>query len=206
MRRRSLLLASGALLAAPLSSFAQKSSARVYRIGFLGIASASGYVRELDWIRSGLRTLGYVEGRNLAIEYRWAEGSPERLRQYAAEFVAMKVDAILTHATAGALAAARATSTIPIVAADGSDPVAAGLVTNLARPGGNVTGSFSFTLEEIGKRLQLLKETVPGIRTLAFLAGTGDPTLATAESGRRFLSEIVGELVQGLGRLFPDLP
>lgn len=180
-----MLLASGALLAAPFASVAQPPAARLYRIGFLGIASASGYVRELDWIRDGLRKLGYVEGRNIAIEYRWAEGSPERLQQHAAEFAALKVDAILTHATAGALAATRATRTIPIVAADGSDPVAAGLVTNLARPGGNVTGSFSFTLEEVGKRVQLLKEIIPGVKTLAFLASPFDVSLSRKREALR---------------------
>lgn len=178
MRRRECLAALTALASIPLAVLAQRREERVRRIGFLGIASASGYVRELDWIRGGLRDLGYIEGRNVVIEYRWAEGSPERLRGYAEEFARLKVDAILTHATAGALAAARATSSIPIVAADGSDPVAAGLVTNLARPGGNVTGSFSFTLEEVGKRLQLLKEIVPGIRKLAYLASPFDPTIA----------------------------
>ncbi|MCC2654554.1 MAG: hypothetical protein K0Q60_4720 [Microvirga sp.] len=176
LRRRQFLAFLGTMLAAPADALAQ-SVGKVWRVGFLGIASASGYVRELDWIRGGLRELGYVEGRNIVIEYRWAEGNPERLQQHAAEFAALKVDAILTHATAGALAAVRATKTIPVVAADGSDPVAAGLVTSLARPGGNVTGSFSFTLEEVGKRLQLLKETVPGIKTLAFLASPFDPSL-----------------------------
>lgn len=178
MRRRELLLASGALLAVPLASYAQPKAAKVYRIGFLGIASASGYVRELDWIRGGLRSLGYVEGRNVAIEYRWAEGRPERMREIAAEYVALQVDAILTHATAGALAAAKETSSIPIVMADGADPVAAGLAKSIARPGGNVTGSFSFVFEEIGKRLQLLKDALPGTKRAAYLASSFDPTLA----------------------------
>jgi putative ABC transport system substrate-binding protein len=146
----------------------------VYRIGFLGIAFASGYVRELDWIRGGLRNLGYVEGANIVIEYRWAEGSPDRLREIAAELVALKVDAILTHALVGAVAAARQTSTIPIVMADGGDPVAAGLAASLARPGGNVTGSFSFISEEIGKRLQLLVEVLPRTKRIAFLASSVD--------------------------------
>ena len=176
-KRRQLMLAAAALLISPRAR-AQPQAAKVRRIGFLGIAFASGYVRELDWIRAGLRDLGYVEGRNLAIEYRWAEGSPERLRDMAAEFVALKVDAILTHATAGAIAAARATSTIPIVMADGADPVAAGLAASLARPGGNVTGSFSFVAEEVGKRLQLLMEFVPRIKRVAYLASTVDAAIA----------------------------
>jgi putative ABC transport system substrate-binding protein len=125
----------GGVLAAP-RALAQKA----YRIGFLGTAFASGYVREVEWIRSGLRDLGYVEGRNLSVEYRWAEGDPERVKAIAAEFVSLKLDAIVVHGTPGAIAASRATSTIPIVMADGADPVAAGLVKSLARPGTNITG------------------------------------------------------------------
>jgi putative ABC transport system substrate-binding protein len=177
MRRRRFLGSVGVLLVANRAR-AQPREVKVFQIGFLGIASASGYVRELDWIRAGLRDLGYVEGRNLVIEYRWAEGNPQRMSEIAKEFVSLNVDAVLTHATAGALAAARETSAIPIVAADGSDPIAAGLAKSLARPGGNVTGSFSFTLDEVGKRLQLLKEILPRIKRLAFLASATDPTLA----------------------------
>jgi putative ABC transport system substrate-binding protein len=176
VRRRQLVLAAAALLISPRAR-AQQQAAKVRRIGFLGIAFASGYVRELDWIRAGLRDLGYVEGKSLVIEYRWADGSPERLRDMAAEFVALKVDAILTHATAGAIAAARVTSTIPIVMADGGDPVAAGLAASLARPNGNVTGSFSFIAEEVGKRLQLLMEIVPRIKRVAFLASSVDAAI-----------------------------
>ena len=177
MRRRLLLALGAGALAGPLAAFSQPQAAKVHRIGFLGVAFASGYVRELDWIRGGLRNLGYVEGGNILIEYRWAEGSSERLRQIATEFVALKVDAILTHALAGAIAAARETSTIPIVMADGADPVASGLAKSLARPGGNVTGSFSFVPEEIGKRLQLLKEVLPRIKRVAYLASPEDPAI-----------------------------
>lgn len=177
MDRRRFVAMFGGALAAPLASFAQPRTAKVQRIGFLGIAFASGYVRELDWVRGGLRNLGYVEGANIVIEYRWAEGSPQRLKEMAAELVALKVDAILTHALAGAIAAARETSTIPIVMADGGDPVAAGLAASLARPGGNVTGSFSFILEEIGKRLQLLREVLPRIKRVAFLASSADTAI-----------------------------
>ncbi|MBF8305822.1 MAG: hypothetical protein HW398_1010, partial [Acidobacteria bacterium] len=177
MNRRDAIFLVLALGATPIAASAQQRTAKVHRIGFLGVAFASGYVRELDWVRGGLRNLGYVEGANIVVEYRWAEGSPERLQKTAAELVALKVDAILTHATAGAIAAARETSTIPIVMADGADPVAAGLAASLARPGGNVTGSFSFTLEEIGKRLQLLKEVLPRIKRIAFLASSADATI-----------------------------
>jgi len=165
VNRRIFFAAIAGVLASP-GLFAQK----VHRIGFLGIAFASGYVRELDWIRDGLVKLGYVEGKNIVIEYRWAEGNPDRLREMAAELVALKVEAILTHATTGAVAAAKATSTIPIVTADSSDPVTAGIAASLARPGSNVTGSTSFVLEEAPKRLQLLKEVVPRIQRVAVLA------------------------------------
>jgi putative ABC transport system substrate-binding protein len=181
-RRRQFLLASSALLAAPLSLFAQPQTPKVYRIGFLGISFASGYVHELDWIRTGLSKLGYVEGKNIVIEYRWAEGIPARLREITAEFVALKVDVILTHALPGAIAAAAETSTIPIVMADGGDPVAVGLAVSLSRPGRNVTGSFSFVLEEIGKRLELLKEILPRMKRVAFLASAADTVIANKRS------------------------
>src|SRR5262249_34735559 len=113
-----------------------------------------------------LRELGWVEGRNVAIEYRWAEGRADRLSEIAAEFVRLKVDVIVTYATTGALAAKQATSAIPIVFAIAGDPVGTGLVASLARPSGNVTG-LSLQLTEItGKRLELLREAVPDLRRL----------------------------------------
>ncbi len=172
-RRRWLLLLAGAALTAS-RTFAQQPERKAYRIGFLGTAYASGYVRELEWIRDGLRKFGYLEGKNLGIEYRWAEGNQARAREIAAEFVSLKVDAIVVHGLPGAVAAARETSTIPIVMADGGDPVAAGLGASVARPGKNVTGSFSFIVEEIGKRVQLLKEAEPRIQRVAWLASSVD--------------------------------
>lgn len=171
-RRRRLAATVAAAIADPLLCFAQPQAAKVHRIGFIGTAFASGYVRELDAIREGLRDLGYVEGRNLAIEYRWAEGSAERLEKMAAELVALKVDLLLTHNNTGAAAAMRATKAIPIVMADGADPVATGLVASFARPGGNLTGSSSFVAEEITKRLQLLKELLPNLRRIGYLASS----------------------------------
>ncbi|HEY5900151.1 MAG TPA: ABC transporter substrate-binding protein [Burkholderiales bacterium] len=161
----------------PCAALAQP--AKVYRVGFLGTASASGYQREVEWIRDGLRRFGYEEGKNVAIEYRWADGSAERLRQIAGEFVAANVDAILVHNIPGALAASRATSTIPIVMADGADPVAAGLAASLARPGGNITGSTSFVPEESVKRLELLKQLAPAVRRIAFLSTASPPPAFT---------------------------
>ena len=174
--RRQLVLALGAgALAAPLVSFAQQQAAKVARIGWLGTASASGYVREVDAIRAGLRELGYVEGRNIVIEYRWAEGNPDRLKAMAAELVALKVDVIITHAINGSRAALQATKAIPIVIADGPDPVASGLVASLARPGGNITGSASFLAEAQPKRLELLKEALPRIARVAILFDANNP-------------------------------
>jgi putative ABC transport system substrate-binding protein len=170
------VLALGAIaLSAPRALLGQQQGVKVHRVGFLGTAFAAGYVRELDWVRSGLRKLGYEEGKNLVIEYRWAEGSSERAREIAAEFVALKLDAILVHGIPGAIAAASETSTIPIVMADGADPVAAGLAATLARPGRNVTGSTSFVPEESAKRLELLKQVVPQIRRVAFLRSSQPP-------------------------------
>jgi putative tryptophan/tyrosine transport system substrate-binding protein len=173
-RRRLLRILLSGVLASPLAAFPQPS-ARVHRIGFLGTASASGYVSEVEAVRAGFRELGYVEGRNLVIEYRWADGDPERLRKLAAELVALKVDVIVTHAIPGARAAMRATTTIPIVIADISDPVAAGIVTSLARPGGNVTGTTSFQVEIPAKRLELLKEAAPTVSRAAFLVNARNP-------------------------------
>ena len=176
--RRKLIVALGAsALAEPLASFSQQQG-KAWRIGFLGIASASGYVKEIDAIRARLRDLGYVEGRNIVIEYRWAENNPERLREMAVELVALKVDAIITHALTGPRAAGQATKTIPIVIADGPDPVAAGLVASLARPGGNITGSTGFQFELAAKRLELLKEAVPRLQRVSVLFYALNPNKA----------------------------
>ena len=120
-----------------------------------------------------LRELGWIEGRNVAIEYRWAEGRTERSAEIAAEFVRLKVDVIVTHGTASILAAKQATSVIPIVFAVAADPVGSGLVASLARPGGNVTGLSNQLTDLAGKRLELLREVVPGLRRLAIMANVG---------------------------------
>src|SRR2546421_9899355 len=142
MRRRTFVVGIAGT-AFPFAAFAQPA-AKVNRVGFLGTASASGYVREVEWIRGGLRHFGYEEGKNLVIEWRWADSNAERMQAITREFVSLRVDAILTHNVIGATMAARETASIPIVMADGADPVAAGLVKSLAKPGRNVTGSTSF--------------------------------------------------------------
>jgi len=167
------LLVSLALLAAPLVSGAQQAT--VPRIGFLGAASASGYAPQLEAFRQGLRDLGYVEGKTIVIEYRWAEGKYARLPELAAELVRRKVDVLVTHGVPGTLAAKRVTTTIPIVIAAVGDAVASGLVASLARPGANLTG-LSYLLPELtAKRLELLKEAVPRIARVAMLLNPANP-------------------------------
>src|SRR5438552_13456582 len=167
MDRRDTVLALLALGAAPLAAEAQQA-AKVARIGYLGGSLAAfPYLREA--FRQGLRDLGYIEGRNFVIEYRSPEGKPERLPALAAELVALKVDVILAAGTPQALAAKQATRTIPIVFAGASDPVGSGLVTSLARPGGNVTGLSLLSTELVGKCLEQLTQAVPGVSRVAVL-------------------------------------
>ena len=165
-RRRFHATGVGVILA-PLAAEAQQA-AKIARIGYLSLnRGAAPHLREA--FLHGLRDLGYVEGRNVVIEYRDAEGKLERLPALAAELVALKVDGILASGTLQALAALQATKTIPIVFAAAGDPVADGLVTSLARPGGNVTGSANLQLELVGKCLEQLKQAVPGVSRVAVL-------------------------------------
>ena len=158
------------LLSAPGVAVAQ-SPAKVYRIGWLGQGSPpSGTNPSGGDFQQGLRDFGYLEGRNLAIEYKYAAGNPQRLPELAAELVRLKVDIIVTSGEPAALAAKRATSVIPIVATEfGTDPVKAGLVTSLGRPGGNVTGLAAISEELWPKRLELFKQVVPKLSRLAVL-------------------------------------
>jgi putative ABC transport system substrate-binding protein len=168
MDRRTFLSGVGlGLLAAPLAAEAQQA-AKIARIGYLATNLAAN-ARLHEAFRQGLRDLGYVEGRNLVIEYRDAEGKPERFPAHAAELVALKVDVIVAPGTPAALAAKQATQTLPIVFAAVADAVTSGLVTSLARPGGNLTGSSFFGPELIGKRLEQLKQAVPGVSRVAVL-------------------------------------
>ena len=162
----------GGLLAAPLAAEAQPAG-KLPRIGFL-FSGASGPAREVDIFRQGLRDLGYIEGQNIAIEYRFAGGQVERLPELAAELVRLKPDVIVAPYTPPALAAKRATSTIPIVFAVVADAVGAGLIANFARPGRNITGLTSSSAELGGKRLELLKEVVPKASRVAVLYNPAD--------------------------------
>jgi putative ABC transport system substrate-binding protein len=175
MKRRHFFLGSVALLAAPLAVLAQQG--KIPRIGFLISETLSGQANRnrIEALRAGLRELGYVEGKNIVIEFRSADGNYERLSELAAELVRLKVDVLVAFGSKAVLAAKGATATIPIVVPSGGDPVAMGLVSSLARPGGNITGATAFTQEITAKRLGLLKEAVPGIARVGMLINSANP-------------------------------
>ena len=173
--RRTFLAGTGAvLLVAPIVVEAQLAG-KVWRIAYLGNSSAVLESELIAAFRQGLRDLNYVEGRNIEIEYRWAEGQYDRFPGFVAEAVRAKVDVIVTAGTPAILAAKEGTRTIPIVMAVIGDPLAAGVVPSLARPGGNITGSASMTPEIDGKRLELLKELVPRVSRVAVLWNPANP-------------------------------
>ena len=174
MRRREFIVLLGGAAAWPLAAHAQQT-AKLPTIGFLGPNTPSLDSRRVAAFAQRLSELGWIEGRTVAIEYRWAEGRTERLAEFAAEFVRLKVDVIVTSATPPVIAAKQATSVIPIVFAAVGDPVGTGLVNSLARPGGNATGLSIQATDLAGKRLELLHEVVPGLRRLAIMANPGAP-------------------------------
>jgi putative ABC transport system substrate-binding protein len=175
MRRREFITLLGGVAASwPVAARAQQST-KVYRIGFVSMLSADSLPQRLEAFRAGLREFGYQEGQNIVIEYRWADGQYERLPALFAEMVRLNVDVIVTHGTPGALAAKQVTKTIPIVMAVIADAEASGLVTSLARPGGNVTGLTIFIPELAAKRLELLKETLPGLTDVGVLLNRVNP-------------------------------
>jgi putative ABC transport system substrate-binding protein len=166
-RREFITLLGGAAAAWPLAARAQQSAMPV--IGFLGGADPIGYRVLIEALRSGLRDHGYIEGKNIWIEYRWAEGNYERLTALAADLVHRKVDIIITQGTPAALAAKQATTTIPIIMAIVGDPVDSGIVASYSRPGGNITGSSFFFPEINAKRLELIKTLMPGLKRAGVL-------------------------------------
>src|ERR1700730_4461571 len=173
-RREFITLAGGAGMGGPLAARAQQRP----MIGFLGAANPAVASQWLVTFVQRLGELGWVDGRSVMIEVRWAEGRGERAAEIAAEFVRLKVDIIATWATAPALAAKSATSTIPIVFALATDPIGSGLVEGLARPGGHLTRLSVQTIDLAGKRLDLLREVVPDLRRLAIMANVGVPDTA----------------------------
>jgi len=176
MTRRELMLLLGGTVIAPRTLRAQQKAMPV--IGFLGSTSPDPYAPFTAAFRQGLSEAGWVEGQNLAIEYRWAEGHYDRLPALAADLAGRKVDVIVAQSTLSARAAKSATSTIPIVFTSGADPVAAGIVASFARPGGNLTGVSFLTVELMAKRLELVSELVPQARVIALLV---NPHITAAE-------------------------
>jgi putative ABC transport system substrate-binding protein len=167
------------VIGVPLGVEAQPSGG-THRIGVLGAASPSAYSVYVDAFRQRLRELGYIEGKNVVIESRWAEGRYDRLPGLVAELLQNRADVIVTHGPVGARAAKEATSTIPIVMATVGDAVAVGLVQSLSRPGGNITGSTFFWPELIAKRLELLKDAFPSVTKVAVLTNPDNPNFRGA--------------------------
>jgi putative ABC transport system substrate-binding protein len=174
-RRRFLLTSLAGALAAPLAAEAQQAG-KVFRLGFLSASSATASPRYLEAFQQARRELGWREGQNIVIEYRFAEGGFDKLPDLAAGLVRLKVDVIVANLTPTAVAAKNTTATTPIVMINGNDPVRIGLVASLARPGGNVTGvAYSVGLDIFGKIVELLKETVPRLRRVAVLSNPRNP-------------------------------
>jgi putative ABC transport system substrate-binding protein len=192
MRRREFIALVGGAIWCPTGVRAQQQTGKVHRIGFLGVTSPSDRPSLLDAFRQGLRELGWVEGQNIVIDYRFAEDRLDRLPDLAAELVRLKVDIIISFGTQGVTAAKNATATIPIVMIGVRDPVGIGLIASLARPGGNVTGvSGSAGLEIVTKQLELLKETVPKAHRVAILS---NPANAYHQLAIREVSVAAGSL------------
>jgi putative ABC transport system substrate-binding protein len=188
--RRKLVTVLGAgTLAAPLGSFAQPSG-KVWRIGVLSPSSGPNELTEA--FRDQLRILGYIEGRNLSIEYRWSAGDDARLPEMAAALAQLKVDVIVTYAGLGPAAAKRATTTIPIVTAATADPVGQGLVASLARPGGNLTGLSMLSTDLTDKRVQMLRAFVPKATRVAVLAMKGTPATPLLLANLRTVAQQMG--------------
>ena len=174
MRRRAFITLLGSAVAAwPLAARAQQPG-KLPTIGFLGQSTRSAATEWTAAFVQRLRELGRIEGRTITIEYRWGEGREERFVEIAAEFVRLKVDIIVTAGTLAVVAAKQATTVIPIVFAGAGDPIETGLVASLARPGGNVTGLSSQTTDLAAKRLEILREVVPGLHRLAILSNVGN--------------------------------
>jgi putative tryptophan/tyrosine transport system substrate-binding protein len=183
--RRDFITLLGGAAAWPLA--AQAQSGKMPTIGYLGANTPAAMSQWTAAFVQRLRELGWIEGRNVAIEYRWAEGRLDRSPELIAELVRLKVDVIVTHATVNVLAAKGATSVIPIVFASVADPVANNVVASLARPGGNITGLSAQISEVAGKRLEILREIVPDLRRLAIMANVDNPSavLETREDKQR---------------------
>jgi putative tryptophan/tyrosine transport system substrate-binding protein len=175
VKKKILLPAVATLILASVCPAAAQQPKKVPRIGFLSAATRTSSPHLTEAFLQGLRELGYVEGQNITVDYRWADGRFEQLPDLAADLVRLKVDVIVAAVTQPSLAAKKATGTIPIVMVGVSDPVESGLVASLARPGTNITGTSSMTAEVVGKQLELLKETLPKISRVAALWNPANP-------------------------------
>jgi putative tryptophan/tyrosine transport system substrate-binding protein len=195
MRRRVLFKAIGGAAALwPLASRAQE--ARRYRVGLLETVSADRNAANLDRLRQGLRERGYVEGKNLQLEYRSAGGHAERFPEMARELVSLGVDLIVTRGTPAVLAAKTATSTIPIVMAALAEPLGVGLVESIARPGGNITGLSAYVTEMAGKRVELLKEVTPSMARVGFMQNMGNPASPPQWEATQVAAQALGLLAE----------
>src|SRR5262245_45104661 len=174
-RRDFIKAISSSAVAWPFVARAQQAAGKIFRIGYVALTTADSLPKRPEAFRSGLRALGYEEGRNVIIEYRWAGGHYERLPALFADLVRLNVDVIVTHGTPGVLAAKRATTNIPVVFAVVGDAVASGLVSSLAKPGGNVTGLTYFNPELTAKRLELFKEIMPDLTKVGVLTNPANP-------------------------------
>lgn len=190
VRRRQFLIVAGALLAVPFTAEAQQA-AKLPRIGFLGNSTAALEANLVGPFREGLRELGYVEGQNVLIEYRWAEGKYERFPALIGELSALKVDVIVTAGTPASLAVKKTTTSIPLVMVAVGDPVGSGLVASLARPGGQFTGLVSIAPDLEGKRLELLKDIVPKLSHVAFLLNPANAFHVTSEKQARAAANVL---------------
>jgi putative tryptophan/tyrosine transport system substrate-binding protein len=195
-RRDFITLLGGAAAAWPLAAQAQQPAVPV--IGFLVAGTPASHGQWVAALVQRLRELGWIEGRNLTIEYRWAEGRNERFAEIAAEFVRLKVDVIVTQGTASVIAAKQATTVIPIVFASVGDPVGTGLVASLARPSGNLTGLSSQLIDIATKRLELLREVVPNLGRLAIIANVDNPAVVQEMSEIWSVAEVLGVEITAL--------
>jgi ABC-type uncharacterized transport system substrate-binding protein len=205
--RRRFLVGAGLALGWA-GTYAQNPRRQMPRIGFLGAATPAAWQSRIEAFREGLRDLGYVEGKNIAIEFRFAEGRYERLAELAEELVRLRVDVIVTHAAPGALAAKQATATqrIPVVMTNVGDAVGWGIVKSLARPGGNITGDTFFITELVAKRLEVLKRALPGVQRVAVLANPDNPRMSpSVESMDRAAKELQLVLLKFDARRAGDL-
>jgi putative ABC transport system substrate-binding protein len=203
MNRRDTVLALLALGAAPLAARSQQTGT-VYRIGFLGGGLPSTSKSNVEGLRQGLGDLGYVEGRNYILDFRWGEGRNDRLAELAAELVRANVNVIVTAGEPAIRAAKQATTTVPIVMGAVGDPVGAGFAASLARPGGNITGVSNLAVEMTGKWLELLRETVPRISYVAVLWNPANPTHHAFWKEAQAAARTMGVKVLGVEFTSPD--